>query len=130
MKTSQFVNLTPHAIKLNCGVEFPPSGDVLRVSDTFHVDIVVSLETSNDPESFAYRMPFYEVESSLSESDLPPFVMGTRYIVSAMALAAIKALKCSRYDFVTPATGHPDCIRNEKGQIVSVPGFVRLGGAI
>ena len=30
-----------------------------------------------------------------------------------------------RADVVSPATGHPDTVRNEKGHIVSVPGFVR-----
>jgi hypothetical protein len=31
----------------------------------------------------------------------------------------------NRDDLVAPATGHPDTIRNEKGQIISVPGFVQ-----
>ena len=43
----------------------------------------------------------------------------TLYIVSSMVLAA-----SDRGDLLAPATGHPDCIRNEKGHIVSVPGFV------
>ena len=30
-----------------------------------------------------------------------------------------------RADLVAPATGHPDIIRCSKGQIVSVPGFVK-----
>jgi len=32
--------------------------------------------------------------------------------------------KIGRNDLVAPATGHPEAIRNEQGQIVSVPGFV------
>ena len=48
------------------------------------------------------------------------------YIVSAMVLAAnnSKPRHKRRGDLVAPATGHPDCIR-ENGFIVSVPGFVR-----
>jgi hypothetical protein len=30
-----------------------------------------------------------------------------------------------RDDVVAPATGHPDTMRNDKGHIISVPGFVR-----
>ena len=40
-------------------------------------------------------------------------------IVSAMVLSA-----SDRTDLVAPATGHPDTIRNDKGQIISVPGFI------
>lgn len=45
---------------------------------------------------------------------------GIRYIVSAMVIAAT-----DRDDVVAPATGRPDCVRNDKGHIVSVPCFVR-----
>jgi hypothetical protein len=34
------------------------------------------------------------------------------------------AAAARRSDLVSPATGHPDCVR-ENGQIKSVPGFVR-----
>lgn len=47
---------------------------------------------------------------------------GTIYIVSALVLAAAK--EKGRTDVVAPATGHPDCVR-ENRFIVSVPGFVR-----
>ena len=42
------------------------------------------------------------------------------YIVSALVLAAID----NRLDCVAPATGSKETVRNEAGQIVSVPGFV------
>ena len=29
-----------------------------------------------------------------------------------------------RTDLVAPATGHKDCVRDDKGFIVSVPGFI------
>ena len=46
---------------------------------------------------------------------------GVIYIVSAMVLSAAK----DRHDLVAPATNHELTVRNEKGHIVSVPGFVR-----
>ena len=58
--------------------------------------------------------------------NLPEPKRGTMYIVSAMVLGAENSKpRCSRRtDLVSPATGHPDCKR-ENGFIVSVPGFVR-----
>lgn len=52
-------------------------------------------------------------------SGLPEPQDGVLLIVSAMVLAA-----SNRTDLVAPATGHPECIR-ENGYIKSVPGFVR-----
>lgn len=99
-----FINLTPHAIHLNDGRVFEPSGKVARVSSThslFNENLVCSVE-------------FGEV------TDLPEPSEGTCYIVSALVAQAAK-----RPDVVSPSTGHPEAKRNEKGQIVSVPGFVR-----
>ena len=113
----QYVNLTPHAIHLNDGRVFPPSGIVARVSATF--------VAGTDPDLF--RQVFGAVEN------LPAATTDTRLIVSAIVLSAVGD---SRPDVVAPATGHPDCVREpvtlpdgkpnpKKGQIVSVPGFVR-----
>lgn len=96
------INLTPHAIVLNDGTRFEPSGTVARVS--------AKLETI---DKNLFRQTFGEVEG------LPEEKAGTLYIVSAMVLNAV-----DRSDCVAPATGHPDVVRNEAGQIVSVPGFV------
>jgi hypothetical protein len=60
-----------------------------------------------------FRQTFGEVEG------LPEEIPGTMYIVSAMVLAAV-----DRSDCVAPATGSRETVRNEAGQIVSVPGFV------
>lgn len=98
-----FVNLTPHAIILNDGTVFQPSGNVARVSATF-----------TDFEDGICRQQFGEVTGLPNPQD------GTMFIVSALVLAAT-----DREDVVAPATGHPLCIRNEKGLIVSVPGFIR-----
>ena len=99
-----YVNLTPHAIALNDGRVFEPSGNIARVSSSYTaiVDDVC--------------------EQTFGDVQLPAPIEGTRYIVSALVLAAVKG---TRDDVVAPATGHPECVRNEAGHIVSVPGFVR-----
>jgi hypothetical protein len=99
------INCTPHAIAMNDGKIFPPSGTVARVASSYSefVDGIC-------------RQQFGEV------TGLPEAKAGTIVIVSAMVLSALAG---SRQDVVAPATGHPDCIRNDKGHIVSVPGFVQ-----
>jgi hypothetical protein len=92
-------------VNLNDGTAFPPSGIVPRVSagfSEFDTNGVCS-QTFGSPEG------------------LPEPVEGTIFIVSGMLLAACP----ERKDLVAPATGHPGAVRNEKGHIVSVPGFVR-----
>lgn len=95
-------NFTPHAILLNNGESFPSEG-LARVANTF---------TQFDEDGVC-RVEYGDVEG------LPEPEDGVLLIVSAMVLAA-----SDRSDLVAPATGHPDCVRNE-GRIVSVPGFVR-----
>lgn len=99
-----FVNCTPHAISLNNGTTFSPSGIVPRVSCSF---------TDADADGICSQV-YGDIQG------LPDPVDGTVYIVSAMVLAG-----SSRGDLVAPATGHPDVVRNDKGHIVSVPCFVR-----
>jgi len=99
-----YTNLTPHSIVLNDGRVFEASGQVARVTSThspFDTEGVCSVE-------------FGEIQN------LPEAVEGTTFIVSGMVASAI-----NRPDVVAPATGHPEAKRNEKGQIQSVPGFVR-----
>lgn len=99
-----FVNLTPHPIVLNDGRVFEPSGTVARVTSEhtpFNEDGVCSVK-------------FGEI------INLPEPQPETLYIVSGMVASAT-----NRSDVVSPATGHPETKRNEKGQIASVPGFVR-----
>lgn len=105
----QYVNLTPHAIHLNDGRVFPPSGIVARVNAEFIQDRV-------DPDTYIQK--FAQIEGLPAAAANSP----VRYIVSAIVLAATGG---RRFDVVAPATGHPDVKRNDKGQIVSVPGFVR-----
>lgn len=102
----RFVNLTPHAIRLNDGQSFSPSGVVARVAANLQaVEFVGGVQL--------FRQTFGEVDG------LPAEVPGTMYIVSAMVLAAVNRLDC-----VAPATGSRETVRNEAGHIVSVPGFV------
>jgi hypothetical protein len=102
----KFINLTPHAIKLNDGTTFPPSGVVARVSADLQ-----AVETVGGVQLF--RQKFGEVEG------LPAEVPGTMYIVSALVFSAV-----DRDDCVAPATSSKETIRDEAGHIVSVPGFV------
>jgi len=98
-----FKNFTPHNIVLNDGREFASEG-LARVSS----------EHTAFSEDGVCEVVFGEV------SGLPEPVEGTMLIVSALVAQAAK-----RGDVVSPATGHPQTVRNEKGHIVSVPGFVR-----
>lgn len=98
----QIINCTPHAIVLNSGENFPISGNVARVSSSFEAN----------GKGF-FKVAYGEV------TGLPEAQKDTLYIVSAMVANAT-----SRRDVIVPATGHPDTIRNDKGQIVSVPGFI------
>ena len=104
--SKSIINLTPHTINLNDGRSFPPSGQVARVGASF---------TQFNEDSVCVQV-FSEVQ------DLPEPRPNTLYIVSGMVLSALNG---TRPDVVAPATGHPLVSRNEKGHIVSVPGFVQ-----
>lgn len=100
----EFVNLTPHSVVV-AGVEFPASGEVLRL-DTMY----------KTPQRVGTYLSISKVEQTLV--DTPPVVEGRYYIVSAMVGQAV-----SRPDFVCPDTNRAK--RNEQGHIISVPGFVQ-----
>ena len=103
----KLVNLCPHNIILNDGRSFETTGTVARVETTH-----------TSPEG-----PFNIMQVRYGRiTNLPEPQEGTLYIVSLIVLQAAK--QQGRTDCVAPATGHPDVVRNEKGQIVSVPGFV------
>ena len=99
----KFKNYTPHPIKLNDGRVFESLG-IARVDSS----------NSDFDENLVYTQSFGQV------TGLPDYEEGTLLIVSALVLSASK-----RNDLVAPATGHPLTVRDEKGFIVSVPGFVR-----
>ena len=105
----EFINLTPHAIKLTnmMGTEtFQPSGLVARIeqSQTIIGD---------------YNM-FEIVAHKATGHNLPEPQTGKFYIVSAMVLSLAKEL--GRTDCVAPDTNRAN--RNDQGHIISVPGFV------
>ena len=100
---ANFVNLCPHQIVLNDGRVFPPSGNVARVSSSF---------SEFDSDGICSNV-FGEI------TGLPEPQNDTIYIVSMLVAGLVK-----RADVVSPATGHPACVR-ESGQVKSVPGFVR-----
>ena len=102
----KYRNFTPHSIVLNDGTVFAPEG-LARVQASF----------SSFDENGVCSQVFGEV------TGLPAPEDGVLLIVSAMVLAAAQVQ--GRTDVVAPATGHPECVRNEQGHIVSVPGFVR-----
>lgn len=99
----KFINCTPHAIVMNDGTTYAPSGNVARVSLSF---------TTPDNNNVC-QVVYGELTGVPAPQD------GVFYIVSAMVLAA-----SDRTDLVAPATGHPQCVR-ENGFIKSVPCFVR-----
>lgn len=102
----KFKNLCPHAVVLNSGKTFASEG-LARVAATC---------TDFDNDGIC-KQKFGEI------TGLPEPEDGVIYIVSLLVLAA--AEQQGRTDCVAPASGHPDCIRDEQGRIVSVPGFVK-----
>ena len=123
----KYVNLTPHAITLHTPsgeVSFPPSGSVARVSVEMVHDTTVPVPIVADPSlpsDFLAAPVFSQRYGAVENLPDPCPEFSTIYIVSGLVLAA-----CSdRHDVFAPATGHKDVKRNEKGHIVSVPGFVR-----
>ena len=100
----KFINLIPHTITLNDGSSFPTEGNA-RVADTY----------TRFNGCGICKVKHGEIEG------LPEPKDNVTYIVSAMVLAAAK--EKGRTDVVAPATGHPECKR-ENGFITSVPGFV------
>lgn len=99
----KFVNLTSHDIRLNDGTVYPPDGTVARVETVYG-------QPDRDGIVSVY---FGRIVG------LPMSTPGVFWIVSATAAEA--ARQAGRKDCVCPATGHPDTVRNDRGQIVSVP---------
>jgi hypothetical protein len=105
----KYVNLTPHDITIHVGggvYTFPPSGTVARVAEVW-----------SEMENTAFQYSEYGEIEGLPASDFYVF-----YIVSGLVAQAVWATT-NRIDVVSPATGHPDCRRDEKGRILSVPFF-------
>lgn len=105
----EIVNLTPHVIVVKNGEfekVYEPSGFVARVE--------LIEEKIGELDSF----PIFGAK--VAGNNLPAPEVGKRFLVSAMILALAKEL--GRDDCLAPATNQAE--RNDKGHIVSVPGFV------
>lgn len=100
--TKTFKNYTPHDIVLNDGRIFNSEG-IARVSSSY-----------TDIKDDLCSMVLGDVEGLPNPTD------GVYYIVSTI----VKNACPNRNDLVVPATAHKDCVRNDKGHIVSVPCFV------
>lgn len=98
----QYINLTSTVVVLNDGRVFPPCGVIARVEP-------VHSEIENDVCKISYSKP----KGLLHPDD------GVRYIVSSKVFANV-----DRNDLVTPATNHPDCIKDDDGNVMSVPCFI------
>ena len=132
----KYVNLTPHVVRLNSGLEIAPSGTVARVKLKQRVEAWIP---PYDPERVEAWIPPYDPDGGVERDDgytagairiyrrifdqvegLPEPEKGTMYIVSGMVAAACR----NREDVVAPATGHEETVRRD-GQVWSVPGFSR-----
>ena len=129
------INCTPHTINFNNGTSIGPCGNIARVVSEHTIvgcKIVHQCTGGIDDHEHAvycgcpeqgngWTIPSYSIEYG-EVTDLPASAVGAVFIVSSIVLAAVKAQ--GRTDCCAPATGHHDCIRNDKGHIVSVPGLV------
>jgi len=100
-------DLTPHIVRLNDGQSFPPSGQVARLAVEYQ-------PTGDGLTAVAVFGPI---------QGLPEPEEGTIYVASALVAQA--AANLGRTDVYSPATGHPQAVRNADGQVVSVPFLVR-----
>lgn len=110
-KIGGVVNYTPHDITVG-DITYPPCGIVARVEESY--------ETVGETcEVKQGKVKFYKgnEEFPLQAHEFD----GTVNIVSAMVFEQTKNWMTGVW--VSPATGHPDVVRNAKGQIFSVPAF-------
>jgi len=103
-----FVNLTPHAITVVGLGTIDPSGVLARVS--------VNQRDIGTRGGVRLRQSVKGMVEGI-----PNPKQGVTYIVSGMVLDALNGARLG--DVVAPDTG-ADAIRNEKGHIVAVQGFV------
>lgn len=132
MKAQNLVNLTLHAIKLNSGLVIEPSGKVLRAADIYTIYDTVYVDNDMPCDSdivvpAPYEFEVYQLDRRLlKDFDLPEPKFNTIYIVSGAMLQLLSDMGIARPDIMAPATGSTTTVRDNKGQIVSVPGFYTL----
>jgi hypothetical protein len=133
------VNLTPHSVVVQfsegyhcnyCGdAGYNPDcpecrgtggGSVFHKKKVYEPSgIVARIEMAQHPQSKVDGFPV--VENKIVGHNIPEPVEGTYLLVSAMVLSVGKEL--GRTDLIAPNTN--EATRNEKGHIISVPGFVK-----
>ena len=124
MEKSRVINMTPHIITVYSGDEvshtYPPCGEILK-SHTY------------PPSGETLRMNLLPIIESglittyrLDETCMPPDELdNVVYIASLPYLMALHAMGIERDDIVAPDTNAKG-VRNEKGVIIGVRGFLRL----
>lgn len=121
--TMHIINLTPHVVRLNSGLEIAPSGTVARCATAYTAERWLSEGRDGavtlDDEFYDGAVPIYRATFG-QVVGLPEAEAGTLYIVSGMVASATP----DRADVVAPASGHPDAVRRD-GQVYSVPGWVK-----
>lgn len=112
MVEKKLINLTPHDIVVlvenGDKITIPASGTIARVQ----AEQVLKSKINGIP---VFEQTFGDIDG------LPAPEADTYYIVSAIVLAAAKA--AGRTDCLAPNTSK--AIRDEAGNIIGVPGFVR-----
>ena len=106
------VNLTPHAITLQVGdvaTTFQPSGTVARVTQV------------TQPNGLTVAGGQVHTSTFGEVLDIPAPQDNTWYVVSGMVLSALNG---TRADVIAPKTDNTS-IRNHKGQIVAVTGWLQ-----
>lgn len=99
------INMTPHSVTLNNGVEYPPSGMVIR-REILKRDPIIGA-------------PFPANRVIYGDIVLPDYDEDTYYIVSTIVFDACP----DRTDLIVPDTSHEKTIRSLDGRIISVPAF-------
>lgn len=116
----EIVNLTPHEVNVMRSASemqsFPPSGTVARLIEKSEPGEAIISGMAYGSSPIQTRYITYGVIANL-----PDPKEDTLYIVSA--LVGPIAAQLGRHDCIAPDTGR--AIRDEKGSILGVPGFVR-----
>jgi hypothetical protein len=120
----KLINLTPHAIVVDLAgnrLTFEPVAPAVRVGTVREAQQDIMLDDANGIPLFSSRLGAVE--------NLPDPQPGVIYIVSLVALSAIKEQYPDRQDCVAPGTGPDDgAIRYQdgprKGQVEAVTCFV------
>ena len=107
---TKLINCTNHPVRMNDGTVIEPSGVVARTFPVF--------EDAGEEDG----MPVFH-EKYGHTIGLPRPQKGVIYVVSQTLLRAAK--QYGRRDCLSPASRHPEAVRNKSGELISVPGFVK-----